>query len=135
MPLLDDLENRLHYDSTWKLRNFVIAATFLWLGVGGSFGSSIAAAFKAPAWIVAITAAIPGVVIIVDRTFSFAARGRWHDLLYTNIDALARALKYEDAAEKEISQKFSELLKASQESYPTLSTSGFNLPMGGKMKP
>ena len=81
-----------------------------------------------PAWIVAIVAAIPGVVIIVDRSFSFAARGRWHDLLYTNTCALARALKYEGAAENEISQKFSELLKTFEENYPGLTTTGLNLP-------
>jgi hypothetical protein len=135
MPLIDDLENRFHYDSTWGSRNFCIAQTFVWLGVGSSFGSSIAAALKAPPWIVAIAAAVPGIVIIVDRSFSFAARGRWHDLLSTNIGALARALKYEGAAEKEISQKFSELLKASEKSYPTLTVTGFNPPSGGKTKP
>jgi len=125
MPLIDDLENRLHYDSTWKKRNDRIAYTFVWLGILASIGSSIAAALKAPPWIVAIAAAIPGIVITVDRSFRFAARGRWHDVLCINIGALAGALKYEGAAEKEISQKFSELLKASQESYPTLSITDF----------
>jgi hypothetical protein len=131
MSLIEDLEKRTQYDFNMGRHNFLIAQAFIWLGIVSSFGSAVAAAFRAQAWIVAVAAAIPGVVIIVDRSLNFAARGRWHDLLYTNIGALSRALRYEGASEKEISQKFSELLKASEESYPGLANAALNLPSKG----
>lgn len=89
--------------------------------VFASFGAALAAATRAFSAIpLAFLAAIPGVAIIIDRTFLLADRWRWHQTLDTQRQALERRLRFEGAGVEKISRAMTDALKM-EAKYPARS--------------
>src|SRR5260370_2809366 len=104
--LLKEIISRKNLDLRWGDENFAIAQVRGWITIIASFGSAIAAAAKGPSIAVAITAAIPGTVILIDRNFAFVRRAKWHWLSYHKLLGLEHELKYQGAQVSDISKRY-----------------------------
>lgn len=127
--LLSELKGRISNDDKRARRLLGQAEALVWLAVISSFGTAIAAAIDAfPSWLIAITAAIPGIVIVADRSLGFYRRARWHNEVATKLQALARALEYEGADHKDISKQFSSIMIDMEPKYPGINAGGLSEP-------
>ena len=123
--LIAKITERLGYDKKWGERDFIFAQIFVWLAILASFFTAIlAAADAAPNLVLAFLAAIPGTVIIIEKSFSFGRRTRWHWEMVAGLDELLNQLKYEGAKADEISKKLSSFRKEMEAGYPGMSVEG-----------
>ena len=123
--LADKIAARRKSDERWGAFNFVIAQTFLWIAILGSFGAAIAAATNSVSpLIIAVCAAIPGTVIVIDRSFSFARRSSWHHLMRARLDQLENSLRYEGVPVESVSKALGELFIEMESRYPGVSAEG-----------
>jgi hypothetical protein len=116
--LLKEMTQLKNRDERWGGRNFIIAQIQGWITIVASFGSAIAAAAKAPSIAVAIIAAVPGTVILIDRNFGFMRRAQWHWLEAAKLLQLEHALNYQGAKVDEISKRYTSLRADMEEKFP-----------------
>ncbi len=118
--LLDRLRKRRAFDDKWATTNFVLSQVFIGTSILASFGSAIVAAANiASPIVVAVLAAIPGTAIVIDRSFLFGARWRWHCAVSTRYTALEQELLFEGGTVEQVSETMSEFLSDMEERYPT----------------
>ena len=142
--LLSELESQSKNHKMWYKYDFALAQTVLWLGIGASFLSSLATATKPildKYWptegvtlVIAVLAAIPGLTILVDKTFKFATRSSWHGLFMIKIDSLVRGLRYSNRSIGDASADFSELEIQMHNLFPPLDSSSLLNPESGKKR-
>ena len=80
----DELIKEIKKRKKWEKGDFQLAHFFIWFSILASFSSSIIIAagdIGINKIIVAIIAGIPGLVVVVDKTFEFARRSAW-DTMY-----------------------------------------------------
>jgi hypothetical protein len=86
--------------------------------------------------VIAIFAAIPGTVIVIERSFSFARRADWHHIMRAQLLQLENSAKYEGASMESVSKAFAELFLEMERKYPGVSTEGLgDLASGPKREP
>jgi len=118
--LLHVLRTRRTFDQRWELFNFVAYQALLLISIFASFGSAIlAAANIAPPIVIALLTAIPGVAIVLDRSFLFADRWRWHNALSTHFGVLEHMLVFEGKTVEHVSQAMGEYLSLMETKYPS----------------
>jgi len=93
------------------------------LGIfGGIIASALATTDNAQPWLPApwpaLLAALPGVVLLVERQFAYRMRSAWHEEFKTRLRALERAVAYERIQEPEISRQLSALELEMNRKYP-----------------
>ena len=125
--LLDEIAERIKADQKWGRVDFICAQLFIWLTILASFLTAIlAAADEAPAWLIAILAAVPGTAIVVEKSFSFSKRARWHWEMVAALEELQRKLKYQNSSVKEIARQLSSYRSLMEISFPALNTDSLN---------
>ncbi|MBI4189613.1 MAG: hypothetical protein HY525_03640 [Betaproteobacteria bacterium] len=116
---------RIQEDEKWGRLDFMWAQVFTWLAILASFFSAILAAAEAmPKLALAFLAAVPGTVIVIEKSFSFARRARWHWEMMAGLDQLLNALSYEGATIQEISKKLGEFRRDMETRFPGFSVEG-----------
>jgi hypothetical protein len=130
--LLNEIVTRMKRDRFFGRVTFNAAQLQGWLTVVASFGSAIAAAAGARGLVVAVAAAIPGTVILIDRNFGFARRAQWHWSSQGKLRELEHALKFQGAKVADISKKYTALRIEMDEKFPFTPT---NLPHPQKDEP
>ena len=134
--LADKIATRRRSDVRWGGFNFCIAQAFLWIAILGSFGAAIAAATNTVSpIIISVCAAIPGTVIVIDRSFSFARRSSWHHMMRARLDQLENSLRYEGASVESVSKALGDLFMEMEARYPGVSTEGLTNLNHGKSIP
>lgn len=130
--LLHRLQTRRAFDEKWATTNFVLSQVFTATAIFASFGAAIVAAANITSPIVlAFLTAIPGTVIVVDRSFLFAARWRWHCTVATRFTALEQALVFEGGTVQEVSKAMTAFLLGMEERYPTGKAEGLPMKIRG----
>jgi hypothetical protein len=127
--LLLRLRTRRAFDEKWATTNFVVSQVFTATAIFASFGVALVAAANivTSPIALAILTAIPGTVIVIDRSFLFAARWRWHCTVATRFIALEQMLLFEGGTVEKVSQAMTTFLSDMEERYPTGKAEG--LPM------
>ena len=130
--LRNELESLILHHRRWEFRDFLSAQVFVWIGIGASVASTLYASgvLDLGRQTAALVGAAPGVIIVVDKTFKFAARATWHAKYRASLNSLFRKLRDEHAPAPVVSQSFSKLEIDMEASFPPLDTSS----MGGKPK-
>jgi hypothetical protein len=123
------IEDTEHHKK-WERRDFPLAQIFVWVGIVTSVAASLhaAGAFTLEKLSAAVLAAIPGAVLVVDRTFKFAARASWHAVYRASLKALYRKLRDEKATDASISPEKSKLKIEMEKMFPPVESSS----LGGK---
>ena len=118
--LLQVLRRRSAFDRRWEALNFAAYQVLLLLSIFASFGSAIlAAANIASPLLISMLTAIPGVAIVLDRSFLFADRWRWHNAVSTRFSALESMLRFEGKTVEYVSQAMGEYLSVMETKYPS----------------
>lgn len=123
--LLSEITEHRIYDEKWGKADFTWAQSITWAAILASFGSAIASATgDAPPFALALFAAIPGTVIVIEKSFVFARKAQWHWTMGVRLQKLENALKFEDAKVDETSRQLSELRIEMWEKWPGTSAEG-----------
>jgi hypothetical protein len=123
--LIKKISARIAHDEKWAKTDFLCAQIFVWLTILASFFTAILAATeKVSPLLVAFLAAIPGTVIVVEKSFSFGKRARWHWEMVATLEGLLNSLLYEEASIDEVSRQLSEHRKVMEKSFPILYSDG-----------
>ena len=130
--LRTELESEILHHRKWEFREFLSAQIFVWIGIGASVASTLYASgvLDITRHMAAMVGAAPGVIIVVDKTFKFAARASWHAKYRASLNGLFRKLRDENTPASSVSQAFSKLEVEMEAVFPPLDTSNF----GGKPK-
>lgn len=78
--LLDELTKKIKHRRKFEVMDFRLAHIFLWLSIIASFASSITIASGIPTGkniLFATIAGVPGLIILIDKTFDFKRRAIW----------------------------------------------------------
>lgn len=131
--LLSKIQTRQTYDDKWARVDFMLAQLFVWLAILSSFLTAIlAVADVVPKLVLAMLAAIPGAVILVDKSFSFARRARWHWDMVAKLDQFSNQLQFEDAKVEEVSKRLGEFRFEMEAKFPAMSVEGLSDKPPGK---
>jgi hypothetical protein len=124
--LKEELEKDIEHHSKWSRRDFAWAQIFIWVGIVASIAASLnaAKAFELCKLYGAILAAIPGAVLVVDRTFKFASRASWHSLYVAYLKALHRRIRDQGEQEGKVSPDKSKLDVEMEKMFPPLDAAG-----------
>lgn len=130
--LRTELASQILHHRKWEFRDFLSAQVFVWIGIGASVTSTLYASgvLDISRQVAAMIGAAPGVIIVVDKTFKFAARASWHAKYRASLNGLFRKLRDEHLPASNVSQAFSKLEVDMEASFPPLETSS----IGGKPK-
>jgi|CXWL01.1.fsa_nt_gi hypothetical protein len=121
--LLKLIEERRKENYFWAKWNFITAQLFLWLAIVSSFLAAILTANgEIPKFTLALLVAIPGVVIVIDKTFSFSRRALWNMDNAAKYEQLYNQLKFEAVEIKEVSKKLAEAQLEMVENFPAMSS-------------
>lgn len=119
--LVKKIAARIDHDERWAKLDFLCAQIFVWLTILASFFTAILAAAEAVSpLLLAFLAAIPGTVIVIEKSFAFSRRARWHWTMVATLEEYKNKLEFQSADVGEVSKLLSEFRKAMEESFPIL---------------
>jgi hypothetical protein len=123
----------------WRGRDFSRAQWQFWLALGASFLAGILAAVDLPAdWyykvVKVVVTAIPGFIILTEKTFNFAKRSSWHAFYVLRLRALQRRLRDEVAPRDVVSRELSELEEEMDKRFPPLDVGTLPQPATPKLR-
>lgn len=110
--LVDELTALEKHTLKWGRINFTLAEVFFWIAILASFATTLVAAADSSGErsltlriTTAALAAIPGLVILIDRRFSFGRRSEWFYLYRVQVRRLRLDLLYGKQTEGIIAEK------------------------------
>jgi hypothetical protein len=120
--LRTEIRNLLDEHAHWQGHDFNVAQGLLWLGIIASAIGSLAAGGVIPLHkaVTAVIAALPGVVLLIDKTFKHSARSAWHAVYGTRLRVLDRRLRDEQAEVKDVAVDLGKLETEMQNLFPPL---------------
>ncbi len=127
--MADDLELEIEKDlkkhARWQSHDFIVAQALMWMGIITSAVSALQAAgvMAMPNWAGAVFATIPGIVIVVDKTFKYSARSSWHAIYCTSLRALRRDLRDRGVSKADTADRYNKLEVEMAKLFPPLDSS------------
>lgn len=119
--LIKKIATRIDHDERWARLDFLCAQIFVWLTILASFFTAILAAAEAvPPLLLAFLAAIPGTVIVIEKSFAFSRRARWHWAMVAALEEYKSKLEFQNADVAEVAKLFGEFRKVMEDSFPIL---------------
>ena len=117
--LLSELDKEIAKREKWSRSDFGLAQLVYCIGLTASALGVLAVAIGGthPA-VLACLAAIPGIVLMIDRTFQMQTRAKWNFTYRHRVVELRRRLLYEGAPCAEISRRFSQLDQSMEGIFP-----------------
>lgn len=123
--LQSEIEKEIKHRKTYESMDFKLAHIFLWVSILASFGASIIIAAGATLSkdtsvnkiIIAIIAGIPGLVILIDKSFDFAKRAVWGAIYRIELEELKDELVFKKIDPYDSSKKFREIKKRNELAY------------------
>jgi hypothetical protein len=115
----EDLKHR-YEGCRWRARvNYFAAYLFVIVAVSSSAAATLSVAIGMwPKAVNAVLAALPGVMVLVNRQFKFEERAKWWFEKFYGIEALYRGLVREGRNEAEISKELTQMSKTLGERWP-----------------
>jgi hypothetical protein len=112
------------------------AQLLVWIAILGSFGTAVASATElCPPLIIALCAAIPGTVIVIDKTLSFASRARLYHWMRAEVECLKNGLQFQDVTTKDTVTAYNAIIREMTQRFPSVSTSGLVTPLEQEVHP
>ncbi|MEO6685009.1 MAG: hypothetical protein ABIN24_03555 [Dyadobacter sp.] len=114
--LLNEIKKRKKYEG-W---DFKLAHFFLWLSIFASFSSAIIIAagdIEIPKILVAIIAGIPGLVVVIDKSFDFARRTAWDTMYKIDMQELQDDVAFEKIDHYTAAKKLREISRRHETSF------------------
>jgi hypothetical protein len=119
--LQKEIEKSIKHRRTYELMDFRLAHIFLWASIIASFASSIIIASglqtEKNKIFIAIIAGIPGLIILIDKTFDFATRAVWGATFRIELEELKDKLVFKKIEPYDASTEYRELSKRYELAY------------------
>lgn len=121
--LIDKIRARQKLDNKWGKFDFILAQLFVWLAILASFLTAIltAADQVQEKLVLALLTAIPGTVIVIEKSFSFARRARWHWEMIARLEQFSNQLEFECSKVEEVSKRLGEFRFDMEKKFPDMS--------------
>jgi hypothetical protein len=112
---MEDLERTLDREvqraTRYARRNYGAAYIAAAITVCSSVAATICVSITdVPKWATSLLAAIPAAVLAIRSTFQFETKAAWHWRKAIRVEALLRALKFENHSPDQVSREFSKML-------------------------
>ena len=119
MGLVEEYKSRMTGCEERRRVNDRVAKALYAVALLASGAAAIAAAVGSVAKeVVAVLAAIPGVITLALSTFRPDARAQWWNAKYGKLDDLVLAMRFENKGEADASQEFRKFLEIHEPKYP-----------------
>lgn len=119
--LINEIQLAVKHRRTYEVMDFRLAHIFLWMSLIASFASSIIIAAGLQTEnnkiLIAILAGIPGLVILIDKTFDFATRSVWGATFRIELQELKDELVFKKIEPYDAAKKFREISKRYELAY------------------
>jgi hypothetical protein len=115
--LEEKVSKMIFWRKIFQWGDFTLAHTFIWVSVLASFASSIIIATKTEAiepWQVAIIAGIPGLVIIIEKTFNFTKRSVWGTMYTLELEELKDEIIHRKSEPFELAKKLTTIKRMNE---------------------
>lgn len=120
ISLREDLATRMNGCLRKARANYFFAYFLLVAAVASSIVATVGVASATlPKELGALLAAVPGAVVLTVGTFKFEARADWWYSKYHGIDALYRALVFEDKPFAEVSKELTAFIRELEARWPS----------------
>lgn len=116
--LIEDLVYKIAKRKKWETRDFITSQLLVWFAIITSFVTTITAVLKAPTLLTAVLAGLSGVLILIDKNFTFSKRSTWNALYRIKLEKLKRELEFKDAEIEEIADQLTELDLKMERDFP-----------------
>ena len=113
MELRKEIEQLLKQRKTYITMDFSLAHLFLWASILASFASSIIIASEANLnrLVIAIIAGVPGLIILIEKSFDFSKRAMWGAMYKIELEKLRYDLVFGKNDPYKISSRLIEIQK------------------------
>jgi hypothetical protein len=119
----DELNKNINKRVKYEHWDFILAHSFIWLSIIASFTSSIMIAAGVESinkiW-VAIIAGIPGLVVVVEKSFDFARRTAWDTMYKIDMQELKDDIEFQKIDAYTASKRFREIARKHETSFLTI---------------
>lgn len=117
--LLKEIDREIKIRKRYESMDFSLAHLFVWLSILASFSASIFIASKSEVdkFLLAIIAGIPGVIVVIDRSFDFAKRSAWGGMYRLELEELKDKILLTDIDPYEASKEFRQLKRKNSSSF------------------
>jgi hypothetical protein len=121
-----EIRKQIKKHERWRNFDFVCAHIQFWIAILASFAAGILAAIDLPdKWgykvLKIAVPAVPGFIILTEKTFNFVRRSSWHALYVVRLTALHRAMRDLGAPVADVSRSLCELEEEMENRWPQLS--------------
>lgn len=119
--LAKKFSERMRKAGRWARTDFMLAQVFTWLAILASFLSAILTAgetLKDNKLLLALLTAIPGTVIVIEKSFGFAKRARWHWEFEAALDKLHTQLTFGKKPIEQAAQEYGDLRVSMEVTFP-----------------
>lgn len=114
---INELEKELNKRRRYITMDFILAHLFVWLSVIASFFSAILIAedtSKPSSISLAIIAGIPGLVVVVEKSFDFAGRYVWGIMYKLEIQDLIDEVKFQHIEIFDATKKLRDIIRRNE---------------------
>lgn len=115
------LDIQAAHEEKWAKVDFCTTQILGWTTIISSLATAILSAQGVSGISIACLAAIPGTILVIDRSFNFSRRARWHWEKLAAIRSFKYSLLYEAAELPVISKKYREYCIKMESAFPVLS--------------
>lgn len=116
----DELSKTIERRKKYEGWDFKLSHAFIWLSILASFSSSIIIAHgvkkKHEIWI-SVISGIPGLIVIIDKTFDFARRTAWGTMYKIDLQKLKDKVDFKKIDIYEASKELRELNRRHESSF------------------
>lgn len=94
------------------------------LSIGASFAAAVLVAIEVNRYAVVAVSALPGTMLVLNSTLRFDQKAQWHARKAYLIDAILRAVRFEELPVAEASRRLSEVQQQAESTYPGFANLG-----------
>lgn len=120
LAFMEELQNEIRKRKKYEGWDFKLAHFFLWLSIFASFSSAIIIAagnIEIPKIAIAIIAGIPGLVVVIEKSFDFARRTAWDTMFRIELQELQDDVVFGKIDHHTASKKLREICRKHETSF------------------
>jgi flagellar biosynthesis protein FlhB len=110
--LQTEIAGKIKHRRKFEVMDFRLAHIFLWVSILASFTSTIIVAFGVPVGkeiLFAVIAGVPGLIILIDKTFDFKKRAVWGAMFRIELEDLKDEFVFKKGDPYEIAKKLRQI--------------------------
>lgn len=117
--VLSRLNDMIAHHEKWSSKDFTNSQWILWVAILSSFAATILVGKEQiPKLVLAIIAGLPALMLMVDKTFRFRDRAKWHDLYLVKVTEIRDDLQLAQLPAIDACKKLAKLRAEMNDKWP-----------------